>query len=69
MILTRLVDVAYLLDDLEQPRSAARAKCFERGRNGKTDRLLGAAFVRYDKICVKRVKTALYTLYACIKRL
>ena len=50
------VRLSYLLNDLKQTCSTGNAVCLEGGGHCQTDRLVGSAFIRHNKICVQRVK-------------
>ena len=53
------VDLVDALLHLKQPCAARDLMRLQRRRHGKTDRLVRAALVRNDKVCVEWVKPAL----------
>ncbi len=62
------IDFIHAPDHLEQSRAAGDAVCFQGRGYGKADCLFGPRGVRHDKVCRKRVKLPLDTLYRGIKR-
>ena len=67
MFFARAVDVAHLLDDLEQPRPPGNPVRFQRRRYGETDGLFRAAQIGDDEVGRKRVQSARHALHGGIE--
>ena len=62
-----LIDFLDSLHDLKQSGASGNTIGFQRGRDRKTDRFLGARFVCDDKICCQSVKMSVNALDLGVK--